>query len=545
MLYQQHPIDWIEENPADDKDQWLEQTLSAAGIGHSDAPAQEYEYGYDYYDQDDYEYSSSSSLEYGHGSSSDRSYGRGLLEEPTLSPSSAGAASAVTSRRRPQSLRSSNVPLPRPVSMELPVALQSYLSTVFDVDWSVGLANEKRPPFGKQSPSPPSATGVADSPRHDAHAQQDASRHATKLQQSIVRQDTQPQHDTTHDSSRNNPEQSQQTHIHNHIHIHIHNYPPDGPLSSTSTSTSTSSERSCPPPVIRSSRYPKQQLQATVSSREHPHSQQQHSHSHAPRGAIHNRHDDKAPMSANDLHSYISEFPSPPSKTQQSYTTPVAIEAAGPITAPTPTSFASSSISTASSSSAVYPPEKPVGHISNPEEEQPYIATAPPVPSRYSRSPPPPPYTQTFEDTPESKYEDLSYPRPMKQVQPPTFSTPIKPQMPIPSSLVLPSPSPPSPYSSASQKLIEYQKYQERQKMFLRDEETKDPRSGDGLGFIKQLFKQNPKKKKPVAVISAPLSSTTSSLLLGSHTPYLIQDVAQRNKLSAVPSVRTRSERML
>jgi len=40
MLYQQHPIDWIEESPVDDRDQWLEQTLSAAGIGHSDALAQ-------------------------------------------------------------------------------------------------------------------------------------------------------------------------------------------------------------------------------------------------------------------------------------------------------------------------------------------------------------------------------------------------------------------------------------------------------------------------------------------------------------------------
>jgi len=32
MLYQLHPIEWIEPSPVDDQDQWLEQTLSAAGI---------------------------------------------------------------------------------------------------------------------------------------------------------------------------------------------------------------------------------------------------------------------------------------------------------------------------------------------------------------------------------------------------------------------------------------------------------------------------------------------------------------------------------
>lgn len=38
MLYQRHPIEWIEDSPVDDKDHWMEQTLSAVGIEeHSDA----------------------------------------------------------------------------------------------------------------------------------------------------------------------------------------------------------------------------------------------------------------------------------------------------------------------------------------------------------------------------------------------------------------------------------------------------------------------------------------------------------------------------
>lgn len=38
MLYQRHPIEWIEDSPVDDKDHWMEQTLSAVGIEeHSDS----------------------------------------------------------------------------------------------------------------------------------------------------------------------------------------------------------------------------------------------------------------------------------------------------------------------------------------------------------------------------------------------------------------------------------------------------------------------------------------------------------------------------
>jgi hypothetical protein len=40
-LYQSHPMEWIEETPVDEKDHWMEQTLSAAGIGQQQAQAQQ------------------------------------------------------------------------------------------------------------------------------------------------------------------------------------------------------------------------------------------------------------------------------------------------------------------------------------------------------------------------------------------------------------------------------------------------------------------------------------------------------------------------
>ncbi|KAF9275650.1 hypothetical protein BGZ68_010632 [Mortierella alpina] len=136
LLYQRHPIEWIEQSPVDDKDQWLEQTLSAVGIGQSEDMSEDHDYdGYSSYEdkdrnmnngfrhhsrngnRDHHDYSSASSVDV-LGSDTDGS----LME---LSPAAAAAASAVTQRRKPLTLRSTRVPLPRPLSMELPQSLNS------------------------------------------------------------------------------------------------------------------------------------------------------------------------------------------------------------------------------------------------------------------------------------------------------------------------------------------------------------------------------------------------------------------------------------
>ncbi|KAG0311222.1 hypothetical protein BGZ99_010314 [Dissophora globulifera] len=601
VLYQMHPIEWIEDSPVDDKDQWLEQTLTAAGIDQeSDSAQNDQQNGYGYQDQGNYGYSSTSSSEQynlngSSGGNRNNSHDDGLgLQDDPLMPAVTAAATAVTLRRRPSS-RSSRMPLPRPISTELPSALQSYLSTVFDVDWSVGLAHQKRPTPSRPSSSRPTSITAADllvlenAPsladtlslpnllpsktipsrvettshldiprRQDAPALQDSlPPQGASLQKGLL-----PQQSTAYDTQHSQPEEPSSTHIHNHIHIHIHNYSQESSSkgydnSSSASANMSSSEKSHPPPVTRSSRYPKPQQETVVALSEPPH---QHPYQQAPTHASH----DQTLMPEKDLHSYISNFPAPPTQ-QVMYTAPISIAAAGPLAIP------SSTLPTSTGSFGTYPPEKTPDFMPSSEEEQPYIATAPPVVARHARSPPPPPYTQSPDDTPASEYGALTYPRPMAQVPPPsqsrTFVMPtltIKPQVPLMSSVAsLSSNSSDSGSSSYrgsyggysnhnNQKLIEYQQYQERQKVYLREEEAKDgSRSGaDGLGFIKQLFKQSSKKKRTVSVISAPLPFTTSTLLLSSYNPNLIQDLTKKDPTKPLPSlppvasVRPTSERI-
>ncbi|KAG0207999.1 hypothetical protein BGX28_000943 [Mortierella sp. GBA30] len=101
----------------DEQDGWMERTLHAAGLN----------------DKDDVDMTAQK------------------RENSVNSSGSTTPASSVGSQSQSSSLAASNstpsaasdtkVPLPRPRSTELPQSLHSYLSTVFDVDWSVGLAN--------------------------------------------------------------------------------------------------------------------------------------------------------------------------------------------------------------------------------------------------------------------------------------------------------------------------------------------------------------------------------------------------------------------
>ncbi|KAF9310789.1 hypothetical protein BGZ91_006997 [Linnemannia elongata] len=147
MLYQLHPVEWIEESSVavDDQDQWLEQTLSAAGI--------------DSQEEDDVDADNDRT-------DSHHNENQGLAE---LSPSAAAAASVVASRRRPLSLRSNKVPLPRPASVELSQSLHSYLSAVFDVNWSVSQSSNTEDSFvtapSSNHSSPSSASGSGSSSR--------------------------------------------------------------------------------------------------------------------------------------------------------------------------------------------------------------------------------------------------------------------------------------------------------------------------------------------------------------------------------------------
>ncbi|KAF9198079.1 hypothetical protein BGZ49_001211 [Haplosporangium sp. Z 27] len=569
-LYQLHPIEWIEDSPVDDKDHWMEQTLSAVGIGHPDEQQQEYGHEYDYYNQN-----------YGYSSSDEHNNlnNLGELDESELSPAAAAAASAVSSRRRLRSLRSISTPLPRPVSMELPMALQSYLSTVFDVGWSVDLASKEDSLFTSKSAqhsssrsSPTSSSLSSNSSsidysnsRHpqlklngrpgrinvtygseeynkrdnevsslDFPAIPQTQIHGNRTSTTPANSNGVPQLQIQHEnrpspgmqssstnrfsapvtSSRQDMLGNNQNNIHNHIHIHIHNYPP-GSLQNDSHN----GDREHHLPVVRSPRYPKSEpikvRPASCSPAYFPPEDHAKSQSYS---------------------SYTLEFPAPPSKLPHS--APISIAVAGPV-AP------STSPSSSPSLSAVYPPEKATYSL-NSQEEQPYLATAPST-SRYSRSPPPPPYTQSPEEGLGSCYGSESNHRTSNSTSAPIpFYTSVLTTTPQSQSSLADTFSKAS--DSANQKLIEYQRYQERQKMFVRDDEGKnESRSTDGLGFIRQLFRSNSisgsnsgtsKKKSAGFVISAPLPTSTvsSPMMIASHTPYLLQDLTSQELVNQLPS---------
>ncbi|KAG0199750.1 hypothetical protein BGX28_007012 [Mortierella sp. GBA30] len=669
LLYQQHPIEWIEQSPVDDKDHWLEQTLSAAGIGQSEIEVayvilcvqleeRDYDYSgfgtnadYEYCDNNgngDYDYTSPDII------------GNGI--HPVLSPAAAAAASAVTQRRKPLTLRSNRVPLPRPVSVDLPQSLNSYLSNVFDVDWSVGLASTEDSLYTAKTASPlhsrfslaPSALAsysesspssltpsTLASPNHQPIPAPSSSSAFSAISSSLASfarasgrkyASNSVEPESTADGGRRRPDRTQEPvtkhkghrdlnssgygygkseitdnessvdtlvvqhppwqqnqggflvnekqplaqsshvsqissnsythhepgqppHIHNHIHIHVHNYPPE-------SAQKTQSSRASSPPISRSSRYPKpeqqqQQLQrpvtptgrrsprmpatqvvardqdADLKSKEYPAlSSQSH---------IYRRYHDESPQAATILHS----------------------EMAGP--------YALQHLSSAlpSSSAAVaYPPEKSSSAFLGSADEAHYLATAPPVSSRYHQSLPPPPYTQSLEDNLQpssplhpSPVSSLAYPRPMKQVQSPLLmhSAPIpaitaKPLTLAPS-ISSSGPSSTIPSASGQQKLIEYQQYLERQKMFARNDDSKaESRLHDGLNFMRLLSKPGSKKKTTVSMISAPLPmispldsfSTLSSPSsppntpsppppLGSPSAALLQDLVKQDLTIANP----------
>ncbi|KAG0082111.1 hypothetical protein BGZ93_002526, partial [Podila epicladia] len=76
------------------------------------------------------------------------------------------SSSPSTSSSETASSNAPKVPLPRPKSTDLPQSLHSYLSTVFDVDWSVGLSTTEDSLFtlhsaGSSSSSPGSSSSMS------------------------------------------------------------------------------------------------------------------------------------------------------------------------------------------------------------------------------------------------------------------------------------------------------------------------------------------------------------------------------------------------
>ncbi|KAF8933507.1 hypothetical protein BGZ47_010840 [Haplosporangium gracile] len=629
-LYQLHPIEWIEPSSVavDDQDQWLEQTLSAAGIDSQQ-------------DEDGVDADNDRNNDYYTDSHHHHHDSQGLAE---LSPSAAAAASVVASRRRPLSLRSNRVPLPRPVSVELSQSLHSYLSAVFDVNWSIGQSSNTEDSFvtapTSNHPSSSSSLSLSSAaasgsssrsqalstkrptlgqrtieslmePEQDNATTNSTTRHGKnsngrgtdinykvdeshKLQQqrqggSILDTASGSHHQQLHQDSNKNsskvvsasragpesrippprpstpppplaskmalttttapktpekyapprPERpsspsampytlsfdpdpsllmqqqsnyvastavyepismAPQQHIHNHIHIHVHNYPPETTTAATtSTTLSTSPPRRSITPPPRSSRYlrpppprPTTTTTTTTTTTEYI------SYSTDYSTSIHSQWataDPKAILAA----TAAATANLPP--TWQ----PVSLESLLPSTMTT-------------TSTTSYPPEKSAGGLMNgrdmdEEEEQPYLATTPPTTSRYPRSPPPPPYTQ-------SPIDQSSFAAPLSPSMSPAAFSPYEAYASKQQQSVFMPVLTAQPQStlagdasvSANQKLLEYKRYQERQKMFARgDDSEKDESSKlDGLGFIRRLSRQSPKKKNPLTSISAPLPSTLS-----------------------------------
>ncbi|CAO3574419.1 unnamed protein product [Mortierella alpina] len=602
-----HRVD--EQSPVDDQDQWLEQTLSAVGIGQSEDMSEEQDHGYSSYDSqndtdlrfthhrrdrdsDLYDYSSASTVDI-LGSDTDGS----LME---LSPAAAAAASAVTQRRKPLTLRSTRVPLPRPVSMELPQSLNSYLSNVFDVDWSVGLPSTEDSLFTAKAASPhprsslaqstvastldststfsnapasaaptaksaPSSTSSASSSfsafssswassfsrasgrkhasasvgpepiteshrRHQertldsmakktghgdfvnghgygkseldesesgvdslrvqqAPSQQcrsDRSSSGKRYPSSLNQPSNKPSVPAQHHSTPSNSYTAQRPNQSLQIHRH-------DPSSTDNDPREAHSSRSSPPPSSRSPRYrtpedQKPRRAATPPGRRSP----------------------RMPPTDRDPREIREEADSrsrdPPSSTLQHHNHRYQQESGKEATL---TKEAASSAQShpssgpSSAATATYPPEKSAVAILGSEDEQPYLATALPVSSRYPHSSPPPPYTLSLEDSLHSapanssgsSTDSLAYPQPMRQAHSPLLVH----SAPIP---VL-SPQPQLGSSAASS---QYQQYLERQKMFVRVDDTRsEARSQDSMGLMRLLSKQGSKKKTTVAMISAPL----------------------------------------
>lgn len=531
---------------------------------------QDYEQGYDYYGQDHDGYSSSSQDHY----ESDNVAFK--LENAVV------AAALAVARRRPQSRRPTKEPAPRPLSTDLPVALQSYLSNVFNVDWSVGLAStedslftfkpppksslrlsvsalsSKRKSNGPPSPSsslslssasrtPPTTTshslrtptGNQVGSQYDPYGkseydENDGANSPHLASQSLgYRDHASASHHNGHNVDRNyhhragsdnglaqtsiaptNPNNGytsdphQETHVHNHYHIHIHSHASDNVRRSPSTS-SKSSERSYPPPVIRSSRYPKPEPRR----QDQPPPMTFTNSSHVPRAVDHDKHHPWTTTPTADLRAYSIEQPQP-FMVSHPPVAPVAITMPGPppmsssLTRSSSLVYPQMSSSLTRSSSLVYPPEKPARFPLRPGEEQPYLATSPQVSSQYMAAPPPPPYTRSAEDASSSEPGSHSPGRLAKKLQMPSFRPPIFTTKPQQSGSSVPPST--STSEASNQRLIEYQQYQERQKMFVRDDDNKeDRRSTENLGFLRQLFRQN-SKKKGITFISAPLPINAS-----------------------------------
>ncbi|KAG0023298.1 hypothetical protein BGZ80_009868 [Entomortierella chlamydospora] len=187
LLYQLSPsIDWMQHNTypgdafeplpgldapvpdegdmllrEDEQNGWMERTLSAAGLNDDD---------------DKVPLGISSKIQNTNPSATTKSSPTTITTTTTTATSSSSApplltlsfntsSSSSASSSSASSNKSQQATLPRPKSAELPQTLHSYLSTVFDVDWSVELPSKEdilfthapstNPSTSSSSPSPP------------------------------------------------------------------------------------------------------------------------------------------------------------------------------------------------------------------------------------------------------------------------------------------------------------------------------------------------------------------------------------------------------
>ncbi|GJJ68494.1 hypothetical protein EMPS_00840 [Entomortierella parvispora] len=504
-------------------DQWMEQTLSAAGVTSpcsSAAPSlTPSEGGLD-----------SSVLEWMNSS-----------DEPILSRSAAAAASAVTSRRRPQSLRSSRIPLPRPQSTELPQSLQSYLSAVFDVDWSIKSPTMEDALFTNKKSSSPRLPqplyALSNLSSTLSSSSKDAARDLRASLEPELFADSIPSEQTRHGQTQDVHTGLQGRHSSTDSSIH------QGDIGLCESESSSKHEEGVANDTSlfvweqkalnqhsSSTRRYRDQLQHSKDGHEHQRQhqylyqqpQEQHIHNH-----IHiHVHTYPSPSSDSEDGSVVFSYPQPPQPRSSRYPTPPpsataqkthqhqqkesypCIAVAGPL-APQ----SSSQLLTNPSSLPQYPPEKTVSN----GNDQLYFATPTtsspePTRSRYPRSPPPPPYTPSpvLTNNAAQLSDPLVYPQPMKRA----------PQ------------APRHMQSAAARK--EYQRYEEQQKMFVRDEEPKETGS---QGFLRLLTRQSSKRK------SSKVPSISAPLCISQPVHWQDQDLGQSfNRLSLTSAPNTKVE---
>ncbi|KAG0078683.1 hypothetical protein BGZ92_001362 [Podila epicladia] len=490
MLYQRHPIEWIEDSPVDDKDHWMEQTLSAVGIEeHSDQyqSSDSGDYNYNNYN-DDNPYRSN------RGPSSGSSIPDSLLSRP----------SKVT-------------PLPRPASGELPQSLHSYLSNVFDVDWSPDSNNTEDTFYTSKPSSRPASTS---SPAL-----------ASQLSQLSFSSATPSPASWTVAAAERKTRTPQRTRSFTGNNSNVGHRVSDSPGSLMREPSQDGTPRTT------NGRQPQQQEEYMQSTQKQDPMPQ-------PRPRIRTQLQLPSTHDTIDNNNYLQAGPG---HIKSMETTPhhhygvsdnvkresVSRSTRYPKSPPmAPTSGRSRRGGRPSSSTSTsVPSEGPYSYLPHPKDSDEILDYPPWGHHTFGSSDDRPYLAASFPD-----YSDQHYPQSLPPPPPPPYS-----RSPSPAPLITSPPSSPpispSPdlkisksnrtqpvFESASAKL-EYQQYQERQKQFVTDDYSEDSRTESGArGFIKKLSRQGSKKK--VTTISAPLPKISSI-----SGPLMLQDIPRQAPL--------------